>query len=233
LEETAQTIYKQWFVDFEFPDENGKEYKSNGGEMVESEMGEVPKRWKVGKIGDYVETLGGGTPSTEEIEYWENGDIFWYSPTDITNNNGIFISDSEKKITKEGLQRSSAKLFPAFSLMMTSRATIGKLGINTKEASTNQGFITLIPNEQFSVYFLYDWLKTQLDEITNLASGSTFPEISKTDFRNLSVIVPIYCSLTEYKKKIVPLFNLIHVRKDENEIIEKLKELLLAKMAKK
>jgi type I restriction enzyme S subunit len=79
---------------------------------------------------------------------------------------------------------------------------------------------------------LYDWLKTQLDEITNLASGSTFPEISKADFRNLSVIVPIYCILTEYNKKIVPLFNLIHVRKEENEIIEKLKELLLAKMAK-
>ena len=107
---------------------------------------EIPVGWSVENIGDVVENLGGGTPKTETVEFWKNGIINWFSPTDITNSNYIFCNSSNKKITHLGLNKSSAKLFPKNSLMMTSRATIGKLGVNTTEACTNQGFITLIPN---------------------------------------------------------------------------------------
>lgn len=234
LEETAQAIYKQWFVDFEFPDENGKPYKSNGGEMVwcEELEKEIPEGWDVKSIGDVVETLGGGTPSTDENDYWENGNILWFSPTDLTKGNSIFLNDTDKKITTLGLQKSSAKLFPAFSLLMTSRATIGKLTINTVEACTNQGFIVLLPNEKYSIYFLFDWIKTQLEEINNLASGSTFLEISKSDFRNLKIF-ELFGSISEhYTNRVKIVFENIKFKNNENQKLVELKELLLAKMTR-
>jgi len=234
LEETAQAVYREWFVEFEFPDENGKPYKSNGGKMVWNEEleKEVPEGWEVKKIGDKIETLGGGTPSTGTEEYWENGEILWYSPTDITTGKRLFTSNSQRKITKRGLQKSSAKLFPAYSLMMTSRATIGVIAINTVEATTNQGFINLIPTKELCVYFLFDWIKTQLEEIKNLASGSTFLEISKTDFRNLDIIVPKLKVLIEYENTVTPVFNRIQLVSLENQKLEELKDLLLIRMMK-
>lgn len=213
LEETAQAIYKEWFV-----------------EGIDKEN--LPEGWRISQIGDEVETLGGGTPSTENEEYWKDGKILWYSPTDITNGKSLFTSNSQSKITKIGLQKSSAKLFPAYSLMMTSRATIGKVAINTVEATTNQGFITLIPTKELQVYFLFDWIKTQLEEINNLASGSTFLEISKTDFRNLNVVIPDKIILEEFNKLVLPIFETIKLKSLENQKLTELKELLLARMTK-
>ena len=146
LEEMAMALYKHWFVDFgPFQD----------GEFVESELGLIPKGSEVKKIGNVIETLGGGTPSTTVKEYWEDGEILWYSPSDLTRENSLFSFSTAKKITPLGLQKSSSRLFPANSLLMSSRATIGLLTINTKEACTNQGFITMIPNDELSVYQLY------------------------------------------------------------------------------
>lgn len=212
LEETAQAVYREWFV-----------------EGVDLEN--LPEGWRVSKIGIEVETLGGGTPSTDIDEYWKGGDVLWYSPTDITNNNSVFIFDSSNKITETGLKNSSAKLFPANSLMMTSRATVGKLAINTKEATTNQGFITMIPTKELNVFYLYCWANTQIEEIINLASGSTFLEISKSDFRNLVIIVPEEKINKVFKKTIEPIFELIKTQTLENQKLTELKELLLSKLA--
>jgi len=232
LEETARAIYKKWFVDFEFPGKNGLPYKSSGGEMVESELRMIPKDWEGKSIGDAVETLGGGTPSTNESKYWCNGEILWYSPTDLTKNNSLFSRNTAKKITNVGLQKSSAKLFPSYCLLITSRATIGKIAINTKEACTNQGFITLIPTEKLTVYFLLEWANTQLDNIKSLATGSTFLEISKADFRRLKFVEPTIDVLLNYECTTRPIYHLIRMKNEENEVLEKLRELLFTKMTK-
>ena len=212
LEETAQAIYKEWFVEG-------------------IDMENLPEGWRKSKIGDEVETLGGGTPSTEIEEFWCDGDIMWYSPTDITNNNSVFIFQSANKITKAGLSRSSAKIFPANSLMMTSRATVGKLAINISEATTNQGFITLVPSSELNVFYLYCWINTQIEEIINLASGSTFLEISKSDFRNLDVVIPENKINIKFKKTIEPFFEMIKLKIKDNQKLTELKELLLSKLA--
>ncbi len=212
LEETAQAIYREWFV-----------------EGIDLEN--LPEGWRKSKIGDEVETLGGGTPSTEIEEYWNDGDIMWYSPTDITNNNSVFIFQSANRITKAGLSKSSAKIFPANSLMMTSRATVGKLAINTAEATTNQGFITLVPTSELNVFYLYCWINTQIEEIINLASGSTFLEISKSDFRNLDVVIPENEINIKFKRTINPFFENIKLKTRENQKLTELKELLLSKLA--
>jgi hypothetical protein len=230
LEEIARSIFKHWFIDFEFLNADGKPYKSSGGVMVRSELGNIPEGWRVSTIGSEVETVGGGTPSTSEATFWENGDIPWYSPTDLTRSKTLFSIDSEKKITKLGLQKSSARLFSKYSLLLTSRATIGEVAISTKDACTNQGFITIIPNLKFSVYFLYGWLSTKIPTIKLLASGSTFPEISKSNFRGLDFVVPSGQILKDHEILISPIYKKIENNIFQIQSLTKTRDTLLPKL---
>lgn len=230
LEEIAGSIFKHWFIDFEFPNADGKPYKSSGGVMVRSELGDIPEGWNISTIGNEVETVGGGTPSTSEPTYWEDGDITWYSPTDLTRAKTLFSIDSEKKITKLGLQKSSARLFPKYSLLLTSRATIGEVTISTKDACTNQGFITIVPNLKFSIHFLYGWLLTKISTIKNLASGSTFPEISKSNFRGLDFIVPLSHILEDYEVLAEPIYKKIENNIFQVQTLIKTRDTLLPKL---
>lgn len=238
LEKIAQTLFKHWFVDFEFPFDfaqgkpstDGKPYKSSGGAMVPSELGEIPAGWRISDLGSEVETLGGGTPSTKEPAYWVDGDIPWYSPTDLTKENTLFSLGSEKQITKLGLQKSSAKLFPEQSILITSRATIGVIAINTQVACTNQGFITLIPNEKFTVHFLHGWLQTQLKLIKQLASGSTFPELSKSDFRKFVFLVPHSKCIRDYDRTVISSFQKIENNTRQIQTLTKTRDVLLPKL---
>lgn len=127
-------------------------------------------------------------------------------------------------------QKSSAKLFPAYSLLMTSRATVGEIAINTQQACTNQGFITLIPNNNFSLYFLHGWLKTQLKQVRNLASGSTFPEISKSVFRNFDIIVPEQRIMGSYLNVAKPLYQKIENNTYQLQTLTRLRDTLLPKL---
>lgn len=219
LEEMAMALYKHWFVDFgPFQD----------GEFVESELGMIPKDWEVKKIGDVIETLGGGTPSTTTKEFWENGNILWYSPTDLTRENSLFSFETAKKITSLGLQKSSAKMFPENSLMMSSRATIGLLTINTVEACTNQGFITMIPNDKLTVYQLYFWVKQNMELIISKSNGSTFKEISKANFRDLDIIVAK--NIENYTEETKDIFEKIKNNLKEIKTLTQLRDTLLPQL---
>lgn len=219
LEEMAMALYKHWFVDFgPFKD----------GEFVESELGMIPKGWEVKTLGEIVETIGGGTPKTNIPEYWENGDIDWYSPTDLTSTNSLFSLGSAKKISKLGLQKSSAKLLPKGSLLMSSRATIGALAITRKEACTNQGFISMIPNENISIYQLHGWTKFNAELILSKSNGSTFKEISKTEFRALPFIVGK--DIDDYLKQTEVIYFQIENNILENKILIEKRNSLLPKL---
>lgn len=182
LEEMAQSIYCEWFVNFRFPDHEKVR-------MVDSKLGKIPEGWQVDAIGNRIETYGGGTPSTKIPEYWEPAEVTWFIPSDLTKTNATFVFDSEKKISGLGLTKSAAKLFPSYSVMMTSRATIGATAINTIQACTNQGFITCIPNEAVSNYQIYFWIKENLRIIDSIASGATYKEISRSEFRELLITI--------------------------------------------
>ena len=223
LEEMAQSLYREWFVHFRFP---GHEKKS----MVESALGMMPEGWEVKAIGEVIETLGGGTPSTQNIEYWDNGDVIWYSPTDLTSAGTMFIVNSAKKITELGLYKSSARLFPAYSVMMTSRATIGVVAINTRPACTNQGFITCIPNEALSAYQIYFWLAENKEKIINLASGATFKEINRGTFRKLPVIVPDTVISQRFNELVLPICKQIENLIAKNANLRQTRDLLLPKL---
>jgi len=118
LEESARLIYREWFVRLRFP----------GHEHVKIIDG-VPEGWEKKKIAEVTDTYGGGTPSTKVSEYWVGGNITWFIPKDLTNNDCLVLLDSEKKITEEGLKKSSAKMLPPEAILMTSRASIGYFGL--------------------------------------------------------------------------------------------------------
>lgn len=223
LEEMARTIYREWFVKFRFP---GHEKVR----MVDSPLGKIPEGWEVTQIGKVIELLGGGTPSTKEPSYWENGNIDWYRPSDLTASGFMFIAGSSKKITRLGLEKSSARLFPAYSLMMTSRATIGVISINTKEACTNQGFITCVPSDRLSVFHLYFWVKENREKIISVASGATFKEISRGEFREFPILVPPSSIEQTFNDIVEPICRLIEnlIKKSHN--LRQTRDLLLPKL---
>jgi len=172
--------------------------------------------------------LGGGTPKTKISEYWEKGTIDWYSPTDLTKSNSLFSLGTAKKITEKGLAKSSAKIFPKNSLLMSSRATIGAITINRNEACTNQGFITMIPNKTLSLYQLHGWTVHNMNLIISKANGSTFKEISKTNFRNLPIVVGN--EIDEYKIEAKNYYDQIENNILENQTLTKLRDTLLPKL---
>lgn len=179
LEEAAQRLYKEWFINLRFP----------GHENTKIVDG-VPEGWEKKKISDVCDTIGGGTPSTKVASYYEGGTIKWVTPTDITRNKSLCLLDTDKKITEEGLKHSSAKMLPAGTILMTSRASVGYFGIADFEVCTNQGFISCIPSSKYYQMYLLRNLMNRIEEIRIKAGGSTYLEISKSVFRNLDIICP-------------------------------------------
>lgn len=219
LEEAAQRIYKEWFVDLRFPGyENTK--------IVDG----VPEEWRVASIADICDTVGGGTPSTKIQSYYEKGDILWVTPTDITRNFSLALLDTEKKITPEGLKNSSAKILPAETILMTSRASVGFFGMCKYEVCTNQGFISCIPKrENLQMYLLFN-LKSRIEEIRQKAGGSTYLEISKTVFRELKIILPKDEVLAEYQKDGHDIFDEIYCRTEMIKSLVDMRNRLLPKL---
>ena len=219
LEEAAQRFYKEWFVDLRFP-----------GHENTKIMDGVPEGWRVASIADICDTVGGGTPSTKIQSYYEKGDILWVTPTDITRNFSLALLDTEKKITPEGLKNSSAKMLPAETILMTSRASVGFFGMCKYEACTNQGFISCIPKrENLQMYLLFN-LKSRVEEIRQKAGGSTYLEISKTVFRELKIILPKDEVLAEYQKNVHDIFDEIYCRTEMIKSFVDMRNRLLPKL---
>lgn len=219
LEEAAQRLYKEWFVDLRFP----------GHENTKIVDG-VPEGWRVASIADICDTVGGGTPSTKIQSYYEKGDILWVTPTDITRNFSLALLDTEKKITPEGLKNSSANMLPAETILMTSRASVGFFGMCKYEVCTNQGFISCIPKrENLQMYLLFN-LKSRVEEIRQKAGGSTYLEISKTVFRELKIILPKGEVLAEYQKNVHDIFDEIYCRTEMIKSLVDMRNRLLPKL---
>ncbi len=145
--------------------------------------------WKNCTLGDLGEVVGGGTPSTKKPEYY-GGDIAWITPKDLSTFSGRFIKHGERNITEEGLKGSSARLMPKNTILFSSRAPIGYVAIAENEVSTNQGFKSIVPNDDTDYLFLYYLLKFNKDKIENMGSGTTFKEVSGKTVKAIDVTVP-------------------------------------------
>jgi len=210
LEDMGQAIFKEWFGKYSVDDE-------------------LPEGWRVGKLGEVVDVFGGGTPSTKESSFW-NGNIYWTSPKDLSNSKSVFLLNTEKKITEEGLKKISSGLFPRGSVLLSSRAPIGYLAISNIDVAVNQGYIVIPPNQYFSTYFMFSWLKKNMKKVINAANGSTFLEISKTSFRNIDCVIPSKNVLDDFDRGIHPVFEKILLNLNEIQNLSKTRDVLLPKL---
>ena len=175
-------------------------------------------KWKECTIGDIGTVVGGATPSTKKIENYENGTIAWITPKDLSNFSGRYISHGERNITETGLKSCSSQLMPKNSVLFTSRAPIGYVAIAENEVCTNQGFKSVVPNENTDFLFLYYLLKYNKDNIENMGSGTTFKEVSGKTMREIIVKVP---ETIEEQHKIAEILGTIDDKIEVNEKINK------------
>ena len=165
-----------------------KMFPKNGKKVPEIRFDGFANDWEQRKLGELAEIVGGGTPSTSVDSYWD-GDIDWYAPAEIGEQ--IYLESSQRKITEEGLTKSSAKILPIGTVLFTSRAGIGKTAILLKEGCTNQGFQSIVPNkEKLDSYFIF----TRSEELKRygetVGAGSTFVEVSGKQMANMELMMP-------------------------------------------
>jgi type I restriction enzyme S subunit len=181
----------------------------------------VSDGWLNHHLADICNVVGGGTPERVKSEYW-GGDIPWASPTEITSLTTRYLSKTKENITQIGLNKSSAKLHPAGTVLMTSRASIGYVAINTIPMTTNQGFQSLQCKDDVNNEFLYQYITWLRPEIEKLSAGSTFAEISSTNVKKIRVTIP---SLPEQQKIATILTSVDDVIEKTQAQIDKLKDL--------
>ena len=181
---------------------------------------EFQGEWEKTKFGDIAVVVGGGTPDTNTSQYW-NGKIQWFTPSEIGRNK--YVYNSVRTISEEGLNKSSAKLLPIGTILLSSRATVGECSINKKECTTNQGFQSLIPKENISNEFVYYLIQTKRKDLIRKSCGSTFLEISANEVRKIVVSIPTI----KEQDKIAKLLSLLDERiATQNKIIDKLQSLI-------
>jgi len=223
LEEMAQAIYREWFVHFRFPGHENATF-------VDSPLGPIPEDWEVSTCGQELEVLGGGTPSKKEPAYWSDAEIPWFTPSDLTRSPSRFAGPPELRINELGLSKSSARLFPAGSVMMTSRATLGVLAIAQSFATTNQGFIVIPPDDRWPPSFIYEWLRQSAPALEAIATGATFKEITKGAFKKFAFTVPSSDALASFRAAVEPLDGTIKALLSASANLAEQRDLLLPRL---
>ncbi len=186
--------------------------------------------WKEGTISDLGTVVGGSTPSKSKPEYYTDNGIAWITPKDLSVDKSKFISHGADDITELGLRNSSASIMPAGTVLFSSRAPIGYIAIADGEVTTNQGFKSVVPNGNVGTAFVYYFLKNALPTIENMASGSTFKEISGSAMRTVPAVIPDDESLQEFSGFCKPLFQQQRTLEAENRSLAALRDSLLPKL---
>lgn len=224
LEGMAKDLYDYWFVQFDFPDENGKPYKSSGGKMVWNDelKREIPEGWEVDRLGKVCDTLLGGTPDTENASYW-NGDIPWLNSGEVATSP---VLNAEKTITKEGLKNSATSFASAGAVVMSITRYIRPsiLGI---DACFNQSVIAVIPNEQIHSTYLYLFMLSQVERYMRLRTGAQQPHINKETVDSTLITLPVDSVLNQFYDRVEPLFERQMIAMKEAKELESLRDFLL------
>lgn len=237
LEEMARALYRSWFVDFDpvrartdgrvpahmdaataalFPDSFGEDG--------------LPMGWEISTIGDVAEIVGGSTPSTKQEEFWTDAEHAWATPKDLSNLGQAFLFDTERKVTSAGLAKISSGLSPAGTLLLSSRAPIGYLALTAVPVAVNQGFIAIRETARISGVEAYFWCVENMDLIHANSNGSTFQEISKTNFRPLAYALASPAVRGAYVKQAGLWFARMKELMDENRTLASLRDSLLPRL---
>src|SRR5699024_5006261 len=228
LEELAQTLFKRWFVDFEFPNEEGKPYKSSGGKMVESELGMIPEGWKIKELNDISkEIICGKTTKTSVKEYYGGSLTFITIPN---MHSQVFALNTARYLTEEGQKSQMKKTLPPNSICVSCIATPGLVMLTCVPSQTNQQINSVIPYEE-DTYFLYLTLKNMSNLIKELGSGgSTTLNLNKTQFSKIKITYPIQGIREKFNEKIESLFSKILCLQKENQTLINMRDTILPKL---
>ena len=200
-------------------------------ELQYHQLFDTPRQTKtIGHVKDFGEVVGGGTPSKTHPEYYSEREIAWITPKDLSEGTNKFIQRGKQDISELGLKKSSARMLPTGTVLMSSRAPIGYLAIADNLLCTNQGFKSIIPNEKFGTGFIYYWLKTHMNEIRAKSTGSTFPEISAGILREIEVSIPNELSLKIFQNLCSNIFSLQRNLEQQNKQLQTLRDSLLPKL---
>ncbi|MGX9277817.1 restriction endonuclease subunit S [Pantoea ananatis] len=230
LEAMAKTLYDYWFVQFEFPDANGKPYKTCGGNMEYSTIlkREIPTGWKSGTLNDLGQIVGGSTPTTSRPENFTANGTPWITPNDLSDNQrNKFISRGALDVSVEGIKSASLKTYPAGTVLLSSRAPIGYMAISRNELTTNQGFKSFIPSKNYSTEYVYYAVKNSLPLIVKNASGSTFKEVSGSVLKSIEVMLPAFSVADSFTKMVAEIFSRQEKLELENQQLIALRDWLL------
>ncbi len=181
-------------------------------------------------IGEVVTIVGGSTPSTTNPAFWNDGDINWATPKDLAPLQSPFLLETNSWITELGLQDISSGLLPVGTVLLSSRAPIGYLAITQILVAINQGFIAIKCTEEVPNYFVLNWLKENMEDIVGRANGTTFLEISKSNFRPMKIIVPPPEKMKAFVEQVEPLYQKIVANLKESRTLASLRDSLLPKL---
>ena len=201
----AETLFRQWFIE------------------------EAQEDWENKSLYDCIELVGGGTPKTSVEEYW-NGDICWLSAKDITPNHKGFITNTEKKITQQGLENSSTKLLPKFCTVISARGTVGNYVILSDIMAFSQSNYGIKPKYADCYFFTYLLISSIVDELKSAAYGSVFDTITTKTFQEQLVNIPPEVEIKGFENEVKPIFLKILNNSKNIQTLEKLRDTLLPKL---
>lgn len=232
LEEMAQAIFKRWFVDFEFPNADGKPYKSSGGEMVDSELGMIPKGWEVKSLDELTDVGIGKTPPRKEYQWFSlnNEDVKWVSIKDM-GNCGTYILETSEYLTNEAIEKFKVKKVPSNTVILSFKLTVGRVAISPCELVTNEAIahFKIQNSENLTTEFLYSYLKQfNYDLLGSTSSIAT--AVNSKIIRKIPIIVPPSEIMSKFTSNVSSLFELI--KENELEIINlrEMRDSLLPKL---
>lgn len=229
LEEMAQTLFKRWFIDFDFPNENGEPYRSSGGKMVESELGEIPEGWEVKELKSFGETITGKTPSTIKKEYFGK-DIPFIKTPDMHGN--IFICEYENYLSNLGAESQHKKYVPENTVLMSCiGAKAGVVSLTTEKSQFNQQINGFIATNSYDAFYFYFALNLQKDNLRlKGSSGSTMININKNSFETHKYFYGDKNTMQNISKLFKPIFEKIKQNMIENNILKNKRDTLLPKL---
>lgn len=246
LEAMARAIFKSWFVDFDLvrakasgePPESICRRLGLTPELLvlfpddfqESELGTIPSGWTVSTIGALAEIVGGGTPSTKEAAYWDGGEHCWVTPKDLSRLATPVLLTSERRITDAGLAQIGSGLLPKGTVLLSSRAPIGYRAIAEVPVAVNQGFIAMRAKAGVSSYFLLYWAESAHQEILGRANGSTFLEISKSNFRPIPLVAPPKAVFDAFQRLLEPIYQRMVANERETAALTEQRDTLLPRL---
>ncbi|QWZ77716.1 restriction endonuclease subunit S [Aeromonas sp. FDAARGOS 1419] len=238
LEAIAQALFKSWFVDFDPVRARARGEKPAGlapevaarfpDSFEESEVGMVPKGWRVLSFTETIDVIGGGTPKTSISEYW-NGDIPWFSVVDAPATTDVFVIETEKHITCEGLNKSSTKLLPVGTTIISARGTVGRLALVGQAMAMNQSCYGL-SGKAGDVYFTYFSTHRLVETLKQRTHGSVFDTITRDTLAGVSVVYPQTIAITAFEETIAPVMERIKENLIQARTLATLRDTLLPRL---